>query len=177
MNSIQLKYGFVTGTIIVVYSLITLYYAGDFSTMDQTKFKMLETLGYLRYLILLVMLYFGLAACRKKSTGPVTFRSLLRAGVVLTLVVSVMVGLMEMIYIYLHPEFYEQYGAVYLQHMQASGASADDIAKAKESMQQYQVMSTPWANGLFYFFETAFIGNIATLAFAFIMKPRGLQAG
>jgi hypothetical protein len=83
-----------------------------------------------------------------------------------------MVGLMQSAYLYFHPDFFEKYSTLYLTQMEATGKSTDEIKMAREAMESETVMKTPWANGLFYFFLTAFIGNIAALAFSMILRHR-----
>ena len=172
MKSIVLKYGLGCGLLIILYSTVTFIFFGDFSKLSPEQFKAFESLGFLRYLLLLITIYLAMRRFKKAPDRPVSFRSLMKTGVQVAFLVAVMVGLMELVYILQHPDFFEKYGAIMLQQMKASGTSDEEIKKTTEAMEQYKFMQTPWANGLFYFFETAFIGNIATLAFAFVMKPR-----
>ena len=167
-----IMYGLIFGTFIIVYSIVTLWFMGDFTKLNETKFKLFEMLGYLRYLFLIVAVYLAIRQNKKDAPTEATFKMLLKNGVKVAFVIALMVGLMELVYIFLNPDFYEKYGMMYLQEMKSSGTPENEIKMAQEQMERYSVMKTPWANGLFYFFETAFIGNIASFAFAMIMRRR-----
>ena len=172
MQRIVYLYGISCGLIIILYSLVSLSLMGDFTGVDPTRFCLFQALGYLRYLLLTLTIYFALRAFRNQEAGPVNFRPLLRTGVLLALVVAVMIGLMEGAYVFFNPDFYDHYMAAYIRHLQATGAGEEEVRQIRDSMSQGGFMKTPLANGLYYFFETACIGNIATLALAMFMRNR-----
>ena len=54
MKKIALLFGSIAGGIIIVYSAIVFAVFSDFSSLTPSQFGIVETLGYLRYLILLL---------------------------------------------------------------------------------------------------------------------------
>jgi len=170
-----LKFGLICGFLIIAYTLATFYIVGDISKLNPQQFSSFESMGYLRYILLLFILYLAIRESRQKSVEPPSFGSLLKTGILFTLIVSFMVGFMQMAYLYFNPDFFEKYAGLYLAQMKAAGKSAEEINMAKKVMETETVMKTPWANGIFYFFLTAFIGSIAALAFSMILRPREQQ--
>lgn len=172
MNKPAWKYGLISGTIILVYSAIALYLLGDPSLAGQAQFGLFQSLGYLRYLILLVFLYLAMRSFRSHAQEAPSFRALMRTGVLVTLVAALMAGLLEGVYLALNPGFYDHYMMAYIGQLKTSGAPESEIRQLEESMKQAGFMKTPLANGLYYFLEMAFVGNIASLAFAMVMRKR-----
>lgn len=172
MKTVTFRYGTGCGLIIILYSILSFWSFGDISKLSQQQFRLFELLGYLRYMLLIVTVYLVLRQSRKDAAGTLSFRSLLKEGVKVSLIIAVIVGVMEMTVVILMPDLYDTFGAIYLEQMKASGSTAEEINMARDQMANNNFLKAPWANGLFYFFETAFIGNIASLAFAAIMKPR-----
>ncbi len=172
MNKPAWKYGLISGAIILVYSAIALYMLGDPSLAGQAQFDLFQSLGYLRYLILLVFLYLAMRSFRNQTPEPPTFRPLMRTGVLVTLVAALMAGLLEGVYLVLNPGFYEHYMVAYISRLKTSGAPEVEIRQLEDSLKQAGFMKTPLANGMYYFLEMAFIGNIASLAFAMLMRKR-----
>lgn len=84
--------------------------------------------------------------------------------------VAILVGLMEMVYMLINPQFMEQYAEMTTRKMVESGATSDMIAAHKKEMEQYKWMANPVFMGLFYFFETAVLGTIMSLVVALITK-------
>lgn len=132
----------------------------------------LETLGYLRYIILLLTIYFAIRTFKKQNNGQLTYRQAAKQGIMVALVIAVCIGLMESIYIIMEPGFYEKYGKLYAGQLKAKGASAEKINEMKAEMDKYKWMQNAPMTGLFYFFETALIGTIGSLIMARFFKTK-----
>lgn len=64
MKKPVLTFGVLAGAIIAIYSLAVLAYVGDFSSVSPETFRTVEILGYLRYVILLLGVFFAIRTFR-----------------------------------------------------------------------------------------------------------------
>lgn len=176
MKKTALTFGLLAGGIIIVYSFIVFLIFGDFSQITPEKFATMEVLGYLRYLILILTVIFAIRHFKKQNGGEGTFKQLFMAGFNTVLIIAVLVGLMECIYMLANPGFMDQYADIMVKSMEQKGASAAMIAKTKSEMDSMKWMANPAMMGIFYFFETAVIGTIVSVITALIQKPKKKQA-
>ncbi|HEX6334686.1 MAG TPA: DUF4199 domain-containing protein [Flavisolibacter sp.] len=172
MKKTVLTFGLVSGIIIILYSVAVFLVFGDFSKMAAGELATVEQLGYLRYIILLLTVIFALRYYKQQHGGHATFKQLFLAGLYTVLLVAALVGMMELVYMLINPEFMNQYAELSTRRMQEQGASADQIRAHQQQMESYKWMANPVAMGLFYFFETAVLGTIMSLATAAIMRSR-----
>ncbi len=172
MKKTAISFGLLSGLIIIVYSTAVFLLFGDFSKMSTSDITMVETLGYLRYLILVLTIIFAIRYFKKQHGGLGSFKELFLAGLYTALVVALLVGLMELVYILVNPGFFEQYGELTTRKLVEEGASAEAIAKHKQSMDAYKWMANPAAMGIWYFFETAIIGTIVSLIVALFARTK-----
>jgi len=168
----EIKYGLLCGTIITAYSAITLFMAGDISTLSPAQFKSFESTGYLRYMILIFMIYLAIRETVKKIKAGASFSSLLKTGIIVALIASLMVGATQAVFILGIPGFFQAYTLQYIEQLRLAGQTEAEIKLALETMSSQSIMQSSWGNGLFYFLLTAFIGCIASLSFAMIMRSR-----
>ncbi len=172
MKKTVLSFGLLSGLIIILYSFVVFLVFGDFSKMNSADFQKVEMLGYLRYIILLLTVIFAVRYFKKQNGGVGSFRSLFLAGVYTVLVVALLVGIMEMVYMYMNPGFMEQYAEITSKRMMEQGASAEKMAAYKKEMEQYKWMASPVGMGIFYFFETAVLGTIMSLIVALFARTK-----
>lgn len=165
-----LTFGGIAGGIIIVYTFVVFFAMGSFEDMSFERLALVETLGYLRYLILFAVIIFALRVFKKNSQKAPTYWALVKQGIFTALVVAVCVGLMEFAYVLINPEFMEQYGNLQVQKMIQDGASAAEIAALREEMEQFSFMANPIAMGVFYFFETAILGSVASLIISIFFR-------
>lgn len=175
MRKTAITFGVLSGLIIIVYSTITFLVFGDFSKMSTKDLAMVETFGYLRYIILFLTLLFAIRHFKKQQPEQSVFKRLFLAGLYTALVVAVLVGLMEFAYMLANPGFMDQYASLSIQKMEESGASAAEIAKQKQMMENMKWMANPAAMGIFYFIETTILGSIMSLILALLMKGKRNQ--
>lgn len=172
MKKITLTFGLMAGVIIIVYSFIVFMLFGDFSKMTAGQFQMVEILGYLRYLILLLTVFFAMRTFKKNTDRALNYWQIVKQGVMVALVVAVCIGIMEAVYLLLNPGFYEKFGKMYAEQLKAGGATEKAINAAKQEMDNYKWMQTPLMTGVFYFFETALTGSVASLIIGRFLKSK-----
>ena len=167
-----LKLGGIAGIVILVYTYGTFIAYGDFSKITVDQLNSMETMGYLRYIILLVAVYWGIKTVVKTAVA-LTFGALFIAGLQVALVIGVIVGLMEYGYIqFWNPGFYDQYANLAMQQLQNAGVADAVIARAQEQMKALEWMRTPIMTGLYYFVETFIVGAVGSLLAALFFRPK-----
>jgi hypothetical protein len=172
MKRITLTFGLISGTVIIVYTFVVLLVFGDFSTMSLRQFRMVEALGYLRYLILLLTIFFAMRTFCKQAGQPVNYLTIVKQGIMVTILVAILIGIMEYFYMVVTPDFYENYSQLYIKQMKHNGATTEMMNQAKHEMGNYKWMQNPLMTGLFYFFETFLIGAVATLLIGIFLKSK-----
>ena len=172
MKRITISFGLLSGAIIIVYTCAVFMVFGDFSHISLKQFKMLETLGYLRYIILLLTVFFAMRTFKKQNEPPVKYWPLVKQNIMVIIVVAVCIGIMEYVYFLLNPDFFETYGHMYAQQLKISGATTRELSNAQHEMNNYKWMQSPVMMGIFYFFETFAIGGVASLILARFLKTK-----
>lgn len=172
MKKLILQFGLGCGLLITVYSTLLFIWAGDFSNMDALAFRLFDLAGYLRYFLLIFSILLAMYSFRRIIHVNPPFSRLFRLGVLLTLVVSLITGLMECTFVLISPGFYENYLTAYLHQLTISGAPAEEIRLAESAIQHSGAMKLPWVNGLFYFIQTGAVGLIVSLLFAMLLRDR-----
>ena len=175
MKRTAITFGLLSGLIIVIYSFAVFLFFGDIAKMSMEDFARVEMLGYLRYLILLLTIIFAIRFFKKGNGGQGSFKQLFLAGLYTALIVALLVGLMELVYVLINPGFMEQYGQIVTTRLKQQGADAAELAKHQKTMEDMKWMGTPAGMGIFYFLETAVLGTIISLIVALIAKPKQKQ--
>ncbi|HEX6914554.1 MAG TPA: DUF4199 domain-containing protein [Chitinophagaceae bacterium] len=172
MKNVSIRFGIIAGIIIIAYSILVFLVMGDFSSMDAGDFKKVEMLGFLRYIILFLTVFLSIRYFKKQNSGEGTFRQLFLAGLYTALVIAMLVGLMELLYMWLNPQFISQYAELSTRKLQESGASAERIAEHKKQLEQFSWMASPAIMGVYYFLETAVLGAICSAIVGLLMRRR-----
>ena len=175
MKKITLTFGLVSGAIIIAYTFAVLIIFGDFSKMSSNEFQMVELLGYLRYLIILVTVFFAMRTFIRKSGQSFNYWQIVKQGIMVTLLVAFLIGIMEYVYMIVNPDFYENYGNMYTSQLKLHGATTETLDRAKQEMSNYKWMQNPLMTGIFYFFETAVIGSVASLIIGLFLKKQVIK--
>jgi len=167
-----LKFGLISGGIILLYTYGAFAYFGDMSQLSFDQLNTIDALGYLRYIVLLIAIYIGIRIAVKTAVA-ITFGALFLAGIQVVVVIAIIVGLMEYGYIqFWNPGFYDQYGAIMLEHLRNSGVTQEIMSRAQDQITSLSWMKDPLMTGLFYFFETFLIGAVGALVIAFFFRPK-----
>jgi hypothetical protein len=171
MKKIVLRFGLVSGFIIVALSSVTLPLCMN-GTLDHS-----EIVGYTTMVLAFLMVFFGIRSYRDNvAAGAIGFGKAFQVGILITLVTCAMYVIgWEIAYFNFFPNFLDSYTAHVLQKMQAKGASPAEIQKTTAQMAE---MAKHYQN-LFYnsaltFMEIFPVGLIVTLVSAAILrrKPR-----
>lgn len=170
MKKIAWKFGLIAGLVIAVYSALTLAVFGEFKTMSPADLGKVEMFGYVRYVVLIVAVVFGIREWQKQPSARLDWVALAKSGVAVALVVALFVGIFEASYSWLNPNFMDDYGQLYLQNMKNMGAAEAEIADFQRQMAEFAWMKNPLACGGFYFAETAIIGALAAGLAALFMR-------
>ncbi len=167
-----LKLGLVGGGLILLYTYAVFLAYGDFSTVTLEQLGTIEKLGYLRYVLMLLSIFYGIRTFHAEAK-TVSYGSALLSGVKVAVVVATVVGFMEFAYVqWWNPEFMEQYGKLMLEGLEKSGATDAKIAEMKQQMEAFAWMRNPLAMGAFYFAETMVIGTIGSLLLALFYRTK-----
>jgi len=171
-----LKLGGIAGIVILISTYGTYFAYGDFSKITVDQLNSMETFGYLRYIIVLLAVYWGIKTVVKTAVA-LTFGALFMAGLQVVLVIAVIVGLMEYGYVqFWNPDFFDQYAKLAIQQLQNSGMTDAMIARAEEQMNALAWMRTPIITGLMYFIETFVVGVVGVLLAAFFFRSKTKKA-
>lgn len=169
MNQIAVKQGTIYGGSIFAYSMVTFFWAGDFKNIDLERLAWLEWLGFARYLLMFI----GIMIVIKQSLDQEAragFLQLLKPAALSGLVIALFVGVMESLYILIHPAFLKNYSEVMIKKMQEEGKTVEQIAQFSQEMEAYVWMQTPLPMGLFYFVETFVVCLVLALVLIPILK-------
>lgn len=131
MKRIIIIYGLIAGTIVGALMLITMpMYKQGTLNMDNG-----ELLGYTTMVIALSMVFFGVKSYRDNYLqGVITFWGGFKAGILITVVASIMYALAwEISYARMGSGFMEQMVDRSLEKMKAGGATEIDLQKSRES--------------------------------------------
>ena len=170
MKKTTLTFGILSGVIILAYSVVVFLYMGTDITVE--KFAVAEVLGFLRYVILLLAIFFTLWTMRKRAESGISFGRLFREGFFVAVIAALFVGAMEAVYMALYPDFMEQAQAIYIERMVADGATATELAEMKGQMEAFSWMRVPALSGLFYFFETLLVGTVGAVLMSLFLKRK-----
>jgi hypothetical protein len=172
MKKIALTFGLIGSALILAYFFLIFLILGDPAKMTADTLSIAEVFGYLRYLILLLTVIFAMRAYRQQTTPPISYWSIVKVGLVISVIVGAFVGLMEMIYVALTPEFFDGYYNAYIETMMKNGASATEIASFKKTFEDFSWMRNPLLSGLFYTVSTALIGCVMSFIVGIFMRSK-----
>lgn len=171
MRKQVLQFGAAIGIIIVIYTLGTLFGMGDFSEITVSEFRILEGLGYLRYVILVTGVLLGMRAMSMASTERVSYWGAARTGILIGCIAALFVAAMEWSYLqFLNPDFFDQYISIYLERLRVEGAAQAELDSVIADMEKFSFFRNPLLSGLWYFVETAFIGLVVSLMGAYFFR-------
>lgn len=171
-NEKTMRIGFIAGLLISLYTAYAFYRFGDVSKLTVQQFKIFNFLGNLRYFMMILAIFIGVKQFKKSNLTSAYFGVLMITGLKITLIISIMVAGTELIYLLYQPDMLDKFGVAYLKELKDSGINDAEISKIKENVQHNQWMKTPLMNAFFYFLESAFVGLIASFAFATLLRTR-----
>ena len=171
MKKQVLQFGAAIGVAIIIYTFATLLGVGDFSEITVSELRVLEGLGYLRYVILIAGILLGMRAVSKASSERVSYWGAAKTGILIGCIAALFVGAMEWSYLqFFNPDFFDEYTSIYLERLRVDGAAQAEIDSAIAEMEKFSFFRNPLLSGAWYFFETAFIGLVVSLLGAYFFR-------
>ena len=163
MQSIVWKHALIAGGILIVAFGATLPF-GIHS----------EVVGYTSMVLAFLLVFFGIRAYREELGGSIGFGKAFQVGILIVLVVSaIYVVSWEIVYWGFWPDFLDQYNALALAKLRASGATEAAIQAAQAQMAKFaQLYKNPLFNVGMTFIEIFPVGLIVTLISAAILRRK-----
>lgn len=171
MKRIVLRYGLISGVILIALSSITLPLCLN-GTLDMGKSQLL---GYSIMVLAFLAVFFGVRSYRdQQNGGTITFGKAFQVGILIALVTCVMyVVAWEIVFWGFIPDFGDKYATIALEKMQKDGASPDALAKARTEMETFKKLyRNPLFNIGMTFMEVFPVGLIMSLVAAAILRRR-----
>lgn len=163
-----LTFGLLSGAVSSVMMLLTIPF------IERIGFDRGEILGYTTIVLSFLLVFFGIRSYRETSGGAMTFGRGFTVGLLITLIsCACYVVTWEVIYFKLSPGFAEKYSAYMIEHLKASGASAQAIEARTRQMQDFKRMyDNPLTNAAITFTEPFPIGLAVTLISAAVLRKK-----
>jgi hypothetical protein len=171
MKKQVLIFGLLASGVIFFYSYIVFMLFGDWNNMTPKKMAVMEVFGYLRYLILIIAIFFAMKSVRKETLN-INYMSIVKIGLMVSIIISFFIGIGEWIYAVINPDFFDKYSEITIKGLQEEGASPERIAEHYTALEQFGWMRNPYLSALFYFFQTFIIGAIVSFLFGIFLRSK-----
>ena len=170
MKSIVLKYGIISGVILVIFTAVAI----PLCFSGVIPFERSEIIGYSAMVLSFLMVFFGIRSYRQRIGGTITFANAFKVGILITLITCAFyVVSWEIVYFGFIPDFEETYAAFTVKKMRESGASAAEIAATEAKMEDFKrLYKNPLFNVGITFLEVFPVGLIVTVVSAAILRKR-----
>ncbi len=170
MKKVILKYGLISGSILVAMIYTMMAMMGDTSDFEKG-----EIFGYLFSIAAFSMIFLGIREYRDKiSGGVITFNKGFRVGILITLIASTCYVTGWMIYFnFIDNSFIVKYSTYYIGKIQSSGKPPgeieNEIAAFEENMENYK---HPAIMAMYTLLEVFPIGLVVTILCSFLMRRK-----
>lgn len=171
MRSIVLRFGLISGIIIIALSSIHWLFFHSWEQMMGIGM----IIGYASMILALSMVYVGVRRYRDTTLGgTITFWQAMGCGALIALVAAAFyVIAWEVTMATALPDFATKYAAAQIHQLEASMASAAQIAEAKAEMADFvEMYANPVIRIGFTFLEIVPVGLLATLVSAAILRRK-----
>ena len=168
MKNIILKYGIISGSIVILVMIIGFIFA------DTDSVALTQWFGYLIMIVALSMIFIGIKEYKKKQSGQINFATAFKVGLGISVVAAIMYVIGWEIYFSINDE---QFISDYMQKTNDSqieaGVSGDELEKYKQEMAQSfeAYRSFPYRIGI-TFLEIFPVALLITIVSAFILKNK-----
>lgn len=169
MKKTVLTFGLISGAILSVLMVATIPF------MDRIGFDRAIVIGYTTMVLAFLLVFFGIRSYRENvGGGQISFGRAFSVGILIMLVASVCyVVTWEILYFNFLPDFVEKYSNYVMEQARASGASAEEMARQTEQMNNMKALyDNPLFNAAFTFLEPLPVGVPMTLISAAILRKR-----
>ena len=171
MTSIVLTFGLIAGAILSTLMAITLGFK------DQIGFDNGMIVGYTTMVASLLLVYFGVRACRDSVLGgTIRFWAAMRVGLLISLIATICyVATWQLMYYKFMPNYLQQYSAHAIESARKAGASEAELAAQRAEMEKFVVMyRNPLVNIGFTFLEPLPVVLLMTvLSAGLLSRKRG----
>ena len=132
-----------------------------------------EVIGYSSMVVSLLFVYFGIKHFRdKENNGKVTFAKALLIGILISLMVSLAFGILDIIYVkYVNPDFMTEYYQGMLEQAQSLPTEEFEIRKA-ELQSEKEMFLNPYIHFFIMSMMVFVIGFIISLLSALILQRK-----
>jgi hypothetical protein len=173
-QSTALRFGFLSGGIILVMILCTAPLMGDLQ-----NFKTVEIVGMCGMALALSMIYFAIRSVRDKLQGGyITFNQAFRAGITVTLIVSLVYVAAWMIFFnFIDNSFIDTYTAHQTSIIESGSGTAEEKSMQVKALEiQMESYRKPLGMFTFTFMEIMPFGFVITLICCILMKRQKPEA-
>lgn len=168
MKNTVLRYGTYGGiTMIVLFSLGL--YLGQF-----LNYSAREVIGYTTMVVSLSFIFFGIRHYRdKENHGSVTFGQSLKIGVLISLIVSLVFGIIDVVYIeFINPDFMAEYYAHSVEQLKNTVPEAELQEKLKELEAQKEMFASTFMSFIIMSLTVFVLGFIISLISALFLQRK-----
>lgn len=143
------------------------------SLVDVVDNKMGEVIGYTSMVVSLLFVFFGIKHFRdKENNGIVTFAKALLIGILISLMVSLAFGILDIIYVkFVNPDFMTEYYDGMLKQAQSLSAEEFEIRKA-ELQSEKEMFANPFIHFFIMSMMVFVIGFIISLLSALLLHRK-----
>jgi len=172
MRKVVLTFGLIAGAIMSAIMLLGIPFK------EEIGFDRGAIVGYTSMVLAFLMVFFGVKSYRDNvAGGQVSFGRALQVGLLITLVATICyVATWQLAYHQFMPDFASDYATYSLEKARASGASAEELARQTQRMNEYiEMYRNPLVNIALTFLEPLPVGLVFTLVTAGVLS-RGRRA-
>lgn len=168
MKKSILRYGAYGSIVLTILFSLSLYIGEYFS------YSAREVIGYTTMILSLSFIFFGIKHYRdQENGGVVSFGASLKMGVLISLIVSVVFGIIDVIYIeFINPEFMNEYYAHSVETLKNSVPPEEFPEKLKELEAQKELFSSSFMSFLVMSMTVFVLGFIISLISALFLQRK-----
>lgn len=168
MKKTVLKYG-IYGALVICVLFLTKFFLGK-----DLSFKTQEWLGYGSIVISLLFIFFGIKHYRdRENNGVVGFGKALKIGLLISIIVSLAFGLLNIVYVeIINPDFMTEYYAYMVDQVKENFTGAELETKLQEMQDQKEMFSNLGFSTFIMFMTVFMIGLIMSLLSSLILQRK-----
>ena len=169
MKKTILTFGLISGALSSLMMVVTVPFAHSIG------YNKALVVGYTTIVLSFLLVFFGIRSYRDNAgNGRITFAKAFAVGICITLISCVFyVVTWEIIYFNFMPDFMDKYGALMVEKLKASGASAAAVqAKIQEMRKLKEQYENPLFNAAMTFIEPFPVGLVITLISAAVLRKK-----
>ena len=168
MKNTILRYG-IYGSITMAVLFFLALFLGQY-----LEYSAREVIGYASMIISLSFLFFGIKHYRDHvNNGSVSFKKALTIGVLISLIVSLFFGILDVIYIeFINPDFVTEYYANSVEELKKTIPAEELQEKLKELEAQKELFSGTFMNFLLMSITVFILGFIISLISSLFLQRK-----